>query len=81
VGNGPFTYQWSNGATAPSITVTARGPNTSQSFSVTVRDTRENKSLSASKTVLSRWPVDDCRKYCQWVEVLRCCCCRWSDHS
>lgn len=57
-GYGPFTYRWSTGETTPSITkragTTASG---SQTVSVTVTDTKENKALQASKTV--SWPVPD----------------------
>jgi subtilisin family serine protease len=63
-GDGPFTYLWSNGATTPSITATAGGNLTSKTFSVTVRDTRENKTLTASKKVTAKEPIDTCLKYC-----------------
>jgi len=63
-GDGPFTFQWSNGATTQSISATAGGPRTSKTFSVTVRDTRENKQLSASRTVSAKEPIDRCLKYC-----------------
>ena len=63
-GDGPFTYLWSNGATTPSISATAGGAGTSKTFSVTVRDTRENKTLSASRKVTAKEPVDSCLRYC-----------------
>lgn len=53
-GNGPFTYRWSNGATTKSITVTAGAAGTTKSHSVTVTDTRENKSLSATRSVTAK---------------------------
>ena len=57
-GDGPFAYRWSTGETTPSITrragTTASG---SQTVSVTVTDTRENKPLAASKTVT--WPIPE----------------------
>ena len=63
-GDGPFTYQWSNGATTKSITATAGANLSSKTFSVTVRDTRENKTLTASKTVTAKDPVEVCRRLC-----------------
>ena len=35
-----------------------------KTFSVTVRDTRENKTLTASKTVTAKDPVEVCRRLC-----------------
>jgi serine protease len=51
VGDGPFAYRWSNGATTPEVTVTAGAHNTYQRMSVTVTDLGENKSLTRTKTV------------------------------
>lgn len=51
-GDGPFTYRWSTGETTRSITRTAgTSASGSQTWSVTVTDTRENKSRFSSKTV------------------------------
>lgn len=69
-GDGPFTYRWSTGETSRTITKTAGTNGTSQSYSVTVTDTREGKALSASVTVAAEStepppPIDDCSpKYC-----------------
>ncbi len=50
-GDGPFAYKWSNGATTRSISAVAGAAGTTQTFSVTVTDLTERKSLSASATV------------------------------
>jgi hypothetical protein len=57
VGDGPFTYRWSNGATTPQITLTAGANNTTQRLTVTVTDTNEHKTLTNSKTVRARWDL------------------------
>lgn len=53
VGDGPFSYRWSNGATTQSIRPTAGADGTSQTYSVTVTDLTESRSRTASRTVYS----------------------------
>lgn len=72
VGDGPFAYRWSTGATTKSISATAGPAGTSQTFTVSVTDTFENKTLSQTATVTSEYatdpePIDPCLnvKYCQ----------------
>lgn len=60
-GDGPFTYRWSTGQTTRSITSTAGAAGTTQTATVTVTDVRENKSVSATRSVSSDYsePIDD----------------------
>jgi subtilisin family serine protease len=51
LGEGPFTYQWSTGETTPAITRTPPATPVSQKTTLTVTDTREGKSLTASITL------------------------------
>jgi subtilisin family serine protease len=53
-GDGPFVYQWSTGATTRSINLTSGAAGTAQTVSVTVTDTRENKSLTKSIRVTAK---------------------------
>jgi subtilisin family serine protease len=65
-GDGPFTYRWSTGDTNPSITVTAGPAGTQQTFTLSVTDTTESKTLSHNVTIESAYappppdPVEDC---------------------
>jgi subtilisin family serine protease len=54
IGDGPFSYRWSNGATTRDTTLTAGANNTSQRLTVTVTDTDANKTLTATRTVWAR---------------------------
>jgi len=65
-GDGPFTYRWSTSDPTPSITVTAGPSGTQQTFTLTVTDTTENKTLAHTVTVESAHatpppdPGEDC---------------------
>jgi subtilisin family serine protease len=65
-GDGPFTYQWSTGETTPTISRVPPGGRASQTTTLTVTDTFEQRSLTQSITVRpEREPVDPpCRPHC-----------------
>jgi subtilisin family serine protease len=54
-GDGPFSYAWSNGSKSQSI-----GDSGGGTYTVTVTDTRENKSLIRSHTVRIKTPPKTC---------------------
>lgn len=56
-GDGPYNYQWHNGATSQSITATAGAAGTTQTFTVWVQDTVDGRWHTTSITVTSVRPT------------------------